>query len=996
MKNRKKIGGYIAFALACGIFAVGGIGLANTKNVSATTIENAYILEEYSLNKVFTIPKATLKVDDKTVISDYAYLVFPSGKAIDKSPVVLDEEGVYSLVYYATVDGQKVKATKEFTVAKQIYKVSDEKSSAYFGTSVKLPMLEGVVVNLANGDKFIYDEIIDLSDNTENDSLIKIAMFTENEGKADVGEMVIRLSDIYDESNYLNIHIKNIADAGDWALRQAYICAGATNQTPGGWENAPGGYKFHVNNYYGFPVRFSMTGSPADTTMGYDLLNLSYDAIKNAVYTDKEIYPAGKMIADLDDSQTFLNTWNGFTNGKVRLSITGVDYRMETMGLVITEIDGKEPKKAVETDFAPIINVDYEGEVPYALVNKEYAIFNATAFDTHEGVKDVAVNVYYNYGKENQTVCNIVNGQFIPKREGVYTIVYTACDDMGQRSEEVVNVQAVVGSGFTAELVGKVEKGYTGKESLLFEDVSYQNESGAVSYRVTVNGEEIEPKNGQYYFLPLNDGVYSVNVKIKDYVKEENITYDFSTIKNYTPQIFDEIVLPKYLVQGEELKLPEISGYDFSSGKGKQYETQIFVKESGEEEKEISGNVYTPTKEGNLEIIYRLNVSGRKAEKKVNVSVVSVFEGNDLHIEKFFKQISGDAEMGATANNVTLTATKKSAVEFVNRVQVKDFYMTFVFDETFNAVGKVNIYFTDIYDSSKTVKFTYTKNYNGSASFSLNDGTMIAVDASFISDQKNFMLTYSDGIVYGSSSVYLPISQYLDGRAFEGFAQDMAYLTIELDNVKGKSVMCLKNLNRQSLNDANKDRFAPQIMADAIVGERTLNDVIEINSAMASDVLSNDVDFVLKVTAPDGNYAVAKDGTKLDGVENNPNKKYELALSSYGDYYIEYVAVDRFNKEKSLAFYVTVRDSVSPTVTLGTANRQAKVGDTVTVASVTATDNISENLTVFICVENTDGQTDVVENNKFVADKKGVYTVKYMVWDEAGNYTFKSYTVTVR
>ena len=39
---------------------------------------------------------------------------------------------------------------------------------------------------------------------------------------------------------------------------------------------------------------------------------------------------------------------------------------------------------------------------------------------------------------------------------------------------------------------------------------------------------------------------------------------------------------------------------------------------------------------------------------------------------------------------------------------------------------------------------------------------------------------------------------------------------------------------------------------------------------------------------------------------------------------------------------------------------------------------------------------DIVKDNKFVADKAGKYTVKYMVCDEAGNYAFASYTITVK
>lgn len=999
MKKNKKIGIIATLALACGMFVAGGIGFAAAnQTVHAATVENLYILDEYDVGKVFTIPQGRIRVGEKTVDSEYGYLVFPSGKATDKSPVTLDEEGIYELVYTATVDGQKVKATANFVVTKQIYKVGSKDSSVYFGSDPALPALEGIVLNIANQDEFIYDEIIDLSDNTANDPLVKFSMSPATVGNPDVTEIVIRFTDIYDESNYVNIHVKNVASYGDWALRQSYVCIAAANQKPGGWERAPHGSTFHSNNVYGFPVYFSMTGVPSNATLGYDVLTLSFDAEEKAVYADNPIYgDGGCMIADLDDSDTFLNPWQGFTTGEVRMSVYGVDYKVQSMNAIITEIDGEAPKKSVTTDVAPIIEVQgVDGEnCPYALVGKEYRIFDVRAFDTHDGEKDAAVNVYYNYGKENQTVCSVVDGKFIPKRTGVYTIVYTAKDNTGNQTEKVLHVEAFDHDGLSMQVTGTASKGYTGKEVTLFEEILCENASGEISYTVTINGEELEAKQGAYSFIPLSDGEYEVTVKASDYVKEETFTFTYKAIRNYAPQIFDDVQLPKYFIQGEEIKIPQIVGYDFSSGSAKQQTTKIFVKENGGAEKALEGNTYTPTEVGSVEVIYRLNVGGKIGEKSQTVNVVSVFEDEDLRMEKYFQKVSGDVEVTAGDNYISLLANKDSAVEFINRVQVRDFYMTFVVGEGRSKFSKINIYFTDVADAAKQVKFTYIQTLSG-ASFAVNDGKPLAVDASFKDNSKNFMLTYANGRAYGSALIYSDVKNYLDGSAFAGFTSDFAYLTIEMEGVYGESEICLKNLNRQSLNNADKDRFSPQILTSAVSGDRALNEEIRLNSALAADVLSNNWEFTMKVTAPDGKSAVAKNGVVLNGVDNNPNDAYDLVLSSYGEYVIEYYAKDRFGKEKPLVFYVTVKDNVAPEVTLGSASKTAKVGATVTVANVTITDNVSTQFTTYICVEAPGSKMLTVKNNKFVADKAGEYVVRYMVWDEAGNHTFKSYVVTVK
>ena len=996
MKGRRKIGIIGAFALACSLFTLGGIGLASANKVSAATLENLYIMEEYSANKVFTIPQAKINVDGTVVDAEYAYLVFPGGKATDKSPVVLDEEGLYELVYTATVNGKKVKATENFTVTKEIYKVSKETSTAYYGTSPALPMLEGVVVNLANGDEFIYDEIIDLSDNTAEDPLIQLSMSATSAGTADVTELVIRLTDIYDESNYIAIHIKNAAYYGDWALSQSYLAVGAHNQNSGGWENA-NPPTFHTNNEFGFPVKFSMSGIPYDKAKGYDLLTLYYDEANKALYTSNQIYLGGNMVANLNDRECFLNSWEGFSSTKVRMSITGVDYKTELMHAVITEIDGKAPAQSINTDVAPLITIDAdESNLPYALVGTAYNLFEAQAFDTHDGFKDVAVHVYFNYGKANQTVCNVVDGAFTPKAAGEYSIVYTAVDNLGQKTEKVITIEALEGDGLSFEIVGLTEKGYTGKEIVLFSDLVCENASGEVSYKVEINGEEILPKNGKYSLLPMQDGTYTVTITASDYVQEVTKTFEFKTIKNYTPEIFEDIYIPKYLIQGEAFELPTVFGYDFSSGKAKAIKAEVFIKENGGEEKTVTDNLYTPNQEGEVEVIYRVAISNRKVEKRVSTKVVSVREGENLHIENYFEKVSGDAVLDAADGFISMTATQKSSVEFINQVQVKDFYLTFVVDEEFNAFNKVNVYLTDVLDASKQLKLTYSKNMDGTASFSVNNGVQLTVDSSFMTSKKNFLLKLTDGVAYGSSTIFTTVNEYLDGSKYEGFSGNVARLTIEMDGVSGKSVICLKNLNRQSLNNADKDRLAPQIMVNPITGDRKLNETIVLEEAFAIDVLCNARSFTLKVIDPNENFVVAENGVTLNGVDNDPSARYEIKLSMYGEYCVEYRAVDSNGKENLVVYYVTVKDDIPPELSLGNAVVSAKVGETVKVAEFTATDNISKEVSSFICVEGPNGIYTLVKDNAFVPKQAGEYIVRYMVWDEAGNYAFKSYTVIVR
>ena len=75
-----------------------------------------------------------------------------------------------------------------------------------------------------------------------------------------------------------------------------------------------------------------------------------------------------------------------------------------------------------------------------------------------------------------------------------------------------------------------------------------------------------------------------------------------------------------------------------------------------------------------------------------------------------------------------------------------------------------------------------------------------------------------------------------------------------------------------------------------------------------------------------------------------------------------------------------------------------KVGQEISVASATVSDNISatEDIELHVCVKNSCGVISYVKNGVFKPDKAGEYTVVYIAYDASGNMTMEKYVVNIQ
>lgn len=120
--------------------------------------------------------------------------------------------------------------------------------------------------------------------------------------------------------------------------------------------------------------------------------------------------------------------------------------------------------------------------------------------------------------------------------------------------------------------------------------------------------------------------------------------------------------------------------------------------------------------------------------------------------------------------------------------------------------------------------------------------------------------------------------------------------------------------------------------------------------------------------------------------------------TSIGEYTVTYFTTDKAPYESLQSIYsytvVVGRDDVAPVIGDEFVDVTVQPHTTITIPNVTATDNVSGNVSVEISVYY-GTQKITLKNNSFVADQVGTYRVLLTAEDEAGNKTEKTVYVTV-
>ena len=991
--NKKKSFCIFGFLAAFVVAAASGIGIMTSASMkagwSSISIEN-----EYKYKSDFEIENRTYTVGSETYTAS-SVLYYPDGTVSTDINNVLNEVGKYT-VKYSVRAGENVYAdSKSFIVNYPHYDVGSSKSSVNYcvpdGASTA-----GVVAKLTQNDSLVFTKYIDFTKVTPDDNLIRGYVIPDVAGSNDFTELVFTFTDSEDSSVYFKVHYY----AYDWAYN-TYVAANGQNQTPMGINQTQG---LHEDDGYGLwsYVSFKSAGSSGVVAPDVTQLFISMNYAEKKVYTLG--YPGNKTeIIDLDDTSVVKNAWTGFPSGKARLSVDAYNYTGATATICITELFGCDDlsNNVFIDDDKPVLHIDdeYAGNMPDALKGYSYSIPEATAYDAYAYDCDVKVSVWYNYGMDNSVSVKVKDGKFVTDKVGTYGILYEAYDKIGNCSSEV---RWVIAYEQISDISFNVPDNTSAKlgEWVVVPEIdenTIEGGSGKKSIKtyVEIGGKREEISGG---FRATETGVSRVIYVVTDYVgKAWEKSYEVNITANDKPvleQNYD--VYPVYISGGTYL-LPEYYAYVTKNGK--------LVKELCKVEVEDGNGKKTYTAGENANIVVSNNGDPVKFTVISDGNILASHEaigvaawvqeeaGNRFHLENYLAGEGFSTEK--TSNGMILTAVNDQKMSFVFGNALSSRHLTAAFGG-FKGITQNSRFKINIYDATdKTVGMSLVLG-GKDAAFVETEGVRHELTGVTFDENGTFTITYTNNkITVNGTEIAL--------KKFGGFDNEKVFLEAEFSGYGENAGLTFISVGNCNFNTAQSDRFAPIITSTHETGGvQVKGSEYTLYSPIAYDVYSPNLEYYLTVFAPDGSFAKDINGVVLNKVD--PTVNYVIGLSDIGEYKVEYVIAEAKNfltrqNKSSLKYTLIIADEDAPElIWKGSFPTELTVGDTFIVPEYEVSDNYSskENIIVRVFVETPASQLIMLPGNSIQMTHEGVYEIRVMAVDEAGNITNYIHHINVR
>ena len=617
MKKKITLLALAYFMLLCGCSSISS-ALANNDIESWGSFN---LKDTYNVNDSLYLGDVSLFVGGESALAE-ANLTFPSGKTTDATSNILNESGKYTVTYSTVINGKYYEKSQDFFV--QTPYVSHGSSSAtYYGVGDKATHA-GLNVKLAKNDELTFNEIIDMTDLTKNEALIKLYMTPTTHGSYDVGSLIFKFTDVEDDTNYLEITIgkrawKPESYPGDCTVfvkgddSDRVSVESWNGDVPNGGGSAKGYVK--ANDVYGAMMKMTMNGlRTIDSNINYGersdgsygwvstdtaiISNADYDATEGIITYDYNNMELGiinmkmdfkgsriteteyKKVWDFDDTKlTSLVTggygsWRGFTSGKCRLSIRGDQYESNYASFVLTALHGLDLTSEVLNDSqGPEITISSTlDDNDTLLINGKagcyYKIPEASANDIYYGKTNVTSEVYLHYGTDKQINVDTVEGRFYPRVAGTYTIVYRSSDNNGNTTIKPIKV--IIDESTPSDIKVKLE-----------EDIITSIKQGQYYYLPNVltsggkgdkeiksyyifNNKKVEITNGS--FIPEEAGNYIIRIECTDFIGQTGyLAYNLVVLENDEPFILDEPVLAEYYIAGGQYQIPNLTCFQYKN-----------------------------------------------------------------------------------------------------------------------------------------------------------------------------------------------------------------------------------------------------------------------------------------------------------------------------------------------------------------------------------------------------------------------------------------------
>lgn len=1043
----RKVRRKIALALLCCFvtaFAATGIAFSSsfakiTAAEGSDVYADATLETRYSVGDTVKLP-ATYFDEDRTIAAT-AYVTYPNGVCERTDKINCSASGKYTVEYKAEKDGNAYYSEQSFTVYEPLYK-TDKKSNTIlyeeareFAKIVyaedengntdgsvesveKVTEVSGLYVPLSAGSTFTYNKVFDISDKTKDDVIFSANIIAAEDGYSDFLQLTVRFTDVYDSSNYVDVvlwhnyvatpgaDVKEGEDAHEYDVRKDrdnYLRAGASNQPASGNDNGT----IWRNGRYGMRTKISMMNCPAFRDRATDTFDIRFDYAEKAVYGPER--GGSQAIIDLDDPAHFTDLWGGFTTGECTVSVFASNFQNSSGAVFIQSIFDDSGSDFAENylldDAAPKLEIDFDGvdkdNIPFGVVGTAYPIFAATATDLSGYVGSISTDVYYNYYMPTPIKIAVRNGAFTPVYVGRYTIVYTVCDAFGNAAQKTVDIDCVADdSSFKVQLADGSATTFSTGNTVTVSAASVSGFSGKYDLTVTaVTGDDEYAIDAETLsFVPLTSGSYTINYLAKDFLgRTATAAYTVTVENSESPVFLSDVALPKYFIVGYSQVLPTLTAVDFSDS-AKEITAKIYVVD-GETKTELTDSSYTPdakSSDYSVTVVYEATGKNGTSEKTYDVLCHHIKSGSGVDKKALFitdENVTADYETNGSATEYATYKTQTSAsIEYVNQIPAHGFKISLnVLKSGFN---KLSLTLTDaVYGNS--IKASFEKNNDKQIYFSVNGGAKYTIDNYSFANSATALNMQFDNLLRSVSTdnfnVSFNVSKDLDGNAFEGFLSGKIYLKIDFEEVSGESKILVQEVYGQPLTSSKRDNISPLlVMNGEYRANVSHNKPLTVYSAVCLDMIEPYSKATLSVKSPSGNYVTANDGTVLNKAP--VSREYVITPSEYGEYELTY----EIEGASDVTEKINVADETAPEISVqSNIKSQYRVGETVRL-SATASDNVSENVIVYACVNNALGVTEYVSSGSYKFLRAGKYKVTFYAMDERGNYSSVAYTITVK
>lgn len=1000
---------------------------------------NVHIEEEYIVDETLNVPSRTLTVGGQTYDASIK-MTYPDGstKIISSGEMVLSVPGEYAIAYEVRANGKRYSEEEEFFVANKLWSVkNNEKSSVTYG---KVGTTDALLVRLAKNDTLTFNKVVDLADYDTKQDLIKGFINPDAIGSYDFEAIIVQITDAYDPTQVLTVRGFKSSGSGN-ATCGSYWTAAGPNQTLGGWDNNArrfstkgsisdgicGSYRnvsfcSQAGQWIASNLPFALT----DVTADLEFFSVQFAQDSKAVtVTDRT---GGFEVADLDNPERYESEplWKGFTSGKVRISVTADSLAAETANFAVSKVFGYDTL-AVENRFVeedePILSVDVDEKLvehnetldrysfkPLAVVGGKYPVPQATAFDGYSGDVKVTTKVYFDYANTKQSL-SIKDGAFEVNNKGVYAIVYTAKDHMGNVAERIYWVTAVEALDNPLTLsVNKAEATLNGicGERIALASFETAGGSGDVSVKITATCGDTTLDVTDGKLLAEKEGTWTVTYQAKDYagITVED-SYEVTVVLGDKPVFVDAPILPKYFISGMEYFVPTVYAYDYTSGSKVEKVAALVLTDANGTKTYQAGEAYTPVADENGNIA--MSFVCESATLPIDVQTVVPREGNNaVYIERMF--ITDGVEVTRDKDGLTMAATVDGSASwtFANALAAEGVSLYVEGVKDYSVFDGLKITFTDYADSSIAVTMYVEHNAMGALQVKFGDTNRELTKGLNLGVDKNgkalneVSFSYKMGKFF-VDSLGVNVTTDDNGNVFDGFPSGQVYMSAEAFGVKVGQKYLVTQIDNHIIGTRARDSATPRI---AISGEYgglyDIKSEYVVTPAVASDVIDPNVSCTVTVIKPDG--SIMKDVNGLELKEVPSDKSYVIKLMDYGQYQVKYNSADWTNNKGDSSYAVNVFDQRAPKVSLKSEWLDtAKVGDTVVLPEVEVSDdNTAKNaISVYRMVRNPYDVLTVFgydsENTayRFTFKYAGEYKFIIVVSDEAGNQAYLEYVVTV-